>query len=127
MKKLMMLCAVAVAFVAHSENVQCDKANKECCDKQAKCEAAKKSETKKCEAKKRDAKKAKKIGKKVAVKIALEHAGVKREDTRDLSCELDREDGVLVYDIEFEAGNMEYDYEIDAMSGKVLKSWKERD
>lgn len=67
------------------------------------------------------------IGKEAAINAALAHAGVKRSEVRDLSCELDRENGVLVYDIEFEVGRMEYDYDIDAATGAVLKAWKERD
>ena len=67
------------------------------------------------------------IGKEAAINAALAHAGVKRSEVRDLSCELDRENGVLVYDIEFEVGRMEYDYDIDAATGAVLKVWKERD
>ena len=67
------------------------------------------------------------IGREKAISIALNHAGVKRSDVRELDCELDRENGVLVYDIEFEVGNMEYDYDIDAKTGAVLKAWKERD
>ncbi len=67
------------------------------------------------------------IGKAKAIEIALTHAGVKRSDVRDLDCELDRENGVLVYDIDFEVGDMEYDYDIDAKTGAVLSSWKERD
>ena len=36
--------------------------------------------------------------------------------------ELDRDDGRLVYEIEFHVGRTEYDYEIDAASGTVLKA-----
>ena len=69
----------------------------------------------------------KKIGRDKAIEIAFAHADVKKSDVRDLECELDRENGILVYDIEFEVGNMEYDYEINAATGEVVKAWKSRD
>ena len=31
------------------------------------------------------------------------------------------EDGILVYEVEFKSGNMEYDYEINAATGAILK------
>ena len=40
---------------------------------------------------------------------------------------LDDEDGKLVYEIEFKSGNMEYDYEIDARTGAILKHEAELD
>ena len=45
----------------------------------------------------------------------------------DMDIELDDEDGKLVYEIEFKSGNMEYDYEIDAVSGAILKHEAELD
>jgi SagB-type dehydrogenase family enzyme len=67
------------------------------------------------------------IGREAAVRAALQHAGIDRAAARDLDCELDRENGRMVYEVDFEAGGMEYDYDIDAKSGAVLKSKKERD
>ncbi|MBQ8752787.1 MAG: PepSY domain-containing protein, partial [Clostridia bacterium] len=58
---------------------------------------------------------------------ALAHAGVKAADIRDYGCELDREDGVLVYDIEFSAGDWEYEYRIDATTGKVLEGERDKE
>ena len=40
-------------------------------------------------------------------------------------CELDRDDGRQIYEIEFWAGRVEYDYEVDAASGNVLKQEQE--
>ena len=37
------------------------------------------------------------------------------------------EDGTLIYEVEFKSGNMEYDYEIDAASGAILKHETELD
>lgn len=57
--------------------------------------------------------------------IALNHAGFTEGDIRGYRAELDRERSGLVYEIEFVAGNYEYDYEVDAVSGAVLKAEKE--
>ena len=66
------------------------------------------------------------IGEARAKEIAFAHAGVAAADARKLEVETDREGGKLIYQIEFKAGNMEYDYEIDAHSGKILHWDKER-
>ena len=60
-----------------------------------------------------------------AKEIALAHAGV--TEARFDDAELDKEKGVVVYEIEFYADGFEYDYEIDAVSGNVLGSEKEFD
>lgn len=62
-----------------------------------------------------------------AIDIALKHAGVKSDQVRDLDAELDKDDGTVHYDVDFEADGYDYDYEIHAESGKILKSKKERD
>ena len=61
------------------------------------------------------------IGYAKAKSIALDHAGVSENQAYDMDIELDDEDGTLVYEIEFKSGNMEYDYEIDAATGAILK------
>ena len=61
------------------------------------------------------------IGYAKAKSIALNHAGVSESKAYDMDIELDDEHGKLVYEIEFKSGNMEYDYEIDASSGAILK------
>ncbi len=53
---------------------------------------------------------------------ALKHAGVSESDISRYQIELDRDDGRVVYEIEFHAGRTEYDYEIDATTGAVLKA-----
>ena len=50
----------------------------------------------------------------------LEHAGVAAADTVFINVELDYDDGMRVYDVEFFSGNKEYDYKIDAASGAIL-------
>ena len=57
-----------------------------------------------------------------AKEIALADAGVKASAVVFIRAELDRDDGRMVYDVEFYSGSKEYDYEIDAASGDIL-SW----
>ena len=52
---------------------------------------------------------------------ALAHAGLAAADVTFIMAELDRDDGRLVYDVEFyTADYKEYDYEIDAATGDVV-------
>ena len=67
------------------------------------------------------------IGYAKAKSIALNHAGVSENQAYDMDIELDDEDGKRVYEIEFKSGNMEYDYEINAASGAILKHEAEID
>ena len=67
------------------------------------------------------------IGHAKAKSIALNHAGVSENQAYDMEIELDDEDGKLVYEIEFKSGNMEYDYEINAATGAILKHEAEID
>ena len=67
------------------------------------------------------------IGYTKAKSIALNHAGVSESKAYDMDIELDDEDGTLVYEVEFKSGNMEYDFEIDAASGTILKHEAELD
>ena len=67
------------------------------------------------------------IGYAKAKSIALNHASLSENQAYDMDIELDDEDGKLVYEIEFKSGNMEYDYEIDAASGAILKHEAELD
>lgn len=57
-----------------------------------------------------------------AKSIALAQAGVDSTKATFTSCELDRESGILLYDLEFVADGIKYEYDIDAMNGKVLKA-----
>ncbi|MBR3817432.1 MAG: PepSY domain-containing protein [Clostridia bacterium] len=62
-----------------------------------------------------------------AAQIALSHAGLKKADVREFECELDYERGAKVYEVSFDYGRYDYEYEIDAVSGKILRNHKERD
>lgn len=60
-----------------------------------------------------------------AKSLAYEHAGVKAADVKFSKAELDRDDLIVHYDVEFVAGRYEYEYEINAESGKVIASDRE--
>ena len=59
--------------------------------------------------------------------IAFNHAGVTADKVYGLKVERDRDDGVVTYDVEFKADGVEYEYEIHAVSGKILEYDSERD
>ena len=56
-----------------------------------------------------------------AKEIALNHAGILKEDATFLRAERDGENGKAVYEVEFYSKDKkEYDYEIDANTGEIL-------
>ena len=62
------------------------------------------------------------IGEAAAKNAALTHAGIKESDTHYCNSWLEYENKLpAYYEVEFMAGNIEYDYEIDLYSGTVLK------
>ena len=67
------------------------------------------------------------IGYAKAKSIAMNHAGVSENEAYDMDIELDDEDGILVYEVEFKSGGMEYSYEINAATGAILKHETELD
>lgn len=62
------------------------------------------------------------IGAEAAENAALAHAGVSRTGAGRIQCELDQDDDRWFYEIEFRSGSLEYEYEIDAATGGVLKA-----
>ena len=60
-----------------------------------------------------------------AKSISLDHASVKAADVKFIKAELDRDDLVVHYDVEFVSGKFEYEYEINAKSGKIIAFSKE--
>lgn len=60
------------------------------------------------------------IGKAKAKAVALKDAGVSESKTTGLRVERDYDDGRLEYNVDFRVGNKEYEYEIDAKTGKIL-------
>lgn len=69
--------------------------------------------------------KSKYITAKKAKNIAYKDAGVKASAVYSLVCKRDNDDGRVIYDIDFNAGNYEYDYEINAKSGKIIEKDKD--
>ena len=67
------------------------------------------------------------IGQEKAKQAAISHAGASADKLTEYEIELDFEHGVMVYEVEFKCEGFEYDYEIDAITGAVLKSEKEPD
>lgn len=57
-----------------------------------------------------------------AKEIALADAGVKAADAVFLRAQLDWDDGRAEYEVEFYSGNVEYDYDIDAVTGAIRSS-----
>ena len=61
------------------------------------------------------------IGQDEAKAIAFRDAGVTEDQVSRLEVELDYEDGRMVYEVEFYLGQVEYDYDIDAKTGRIVK------
>jgi len=60
-----------------------------------------------------------------ALEIALSHAGVDKSSVREVETEFDSEaNEASHYDIEFKSNGHEYEYEIDAINGNVIKNNK---
>ena len=60
-----------------------------------------------------------------AQEIALEHANLAASEVVMEKIELDYDDGIYVYEVEFVSGGYEYEYKIDAKTGEILESEKE--
>ena len=71
------------------------------------------------------ANKTKKISADKAKRIALGDAKLAEKDVTFVKVELEFEDNRLVYDVEFYSGNVEYDYDIDAVSGAIVSADKD--
>ena len=65
------------------------------------------------------------IGKDKALEIALSDAGVSSVTWSEV--EMDYDDGFMTYEVEFTYNNREYDYEINATTGDIIKSDREYD
>jgi uncharacterized membrane protein YkoI len=90
----------------------------------AKAEAEKEkaeAEKAKAEAEKAKTKTTKDIGVDKATTIALKDAGLSKGDVKFTKQSPGEDDGVRIYEIEFTSGGTEYEYNIDAATGKILE------
>ncbi len=62
------------------------------------------------------------IGEDRAKKIALDHAGRTEGAVERLRVKLDRDDGRMIYEVDFREDRMEYEYEIDAIDGTIRQA-----
>lgn len=65
------------------------------------------------------------VGEDKAVEAALTAAGLDRSQIGGLKSEIDYDNGSMVYEIEFVSGGVEYEYEINASTGEVVKAESE--
>ena len=61
------------------------------------------------------------IGKEKVKEIVLDKAGLKKDDVDFVKVELDYDDGIWKYEVEFRHNHKEYDAEVKADDGKILK------
>lgn len=66
------------------------------------------------------------IGSEVAKNAALAHAGLTADQVTVSKVEFDMEDGRMVYEVEFWADGVEYEYDVDAATGEIVKNRTER-
>lgn len=67
------------------------------------------------------------IGGDKAKEIALSHAGVAADSIGELEIDLDYEKATMCYELEFSSAGYEYEYDINATTGEVVKNQKNRD
>lgn len=66
------------------------------------------------------------IGAEAAKTAALKHAGFSASQVTFLDAEYDYDDGRMIYEVEFHVNGTEYDYDIDALTGAVVKYQSEK-
>ena len=62
------------------------------------------------------------IGYESALAAALSHAGMDSSQVSGTEVEMDCENGVIVYEVDFKYGGQEYEYEINASTGEIMVS-----
>ena len=62
-----------------------------------------------------------------AKEAALKHAGLSESQISDVDVDLDRDNGKLIYEVDFNSDDTEYDYDIDAETGEVISADKSKD
>lgn len=115
------ICAKSVQYRTNEQN------GEQTAEKKSEEKTEKKSEEKQTSSETKAEESSSLIGVDRAKSIALEHAGLSESDVKFSKAKLEKDDGKRIYEIEFHVGNMEYEYEIDAKSGKILDYDKEYD
>ncbi len=67
------------------------------------------------------------ISRDAALAAALSHAGLDSSRVSGVEVEMDSENGSIIYEVEFNNGGLEYEYEIDAVSGNIIYGGKDAD
>ncbi len=62
-----------------------------------------------------------------AKQIALSHAGLNENDVSFKKVKLDKDEGIYEYEVEFYSGRFEYEYSINAKTGKIIDFEKDID
>lgn len=65
------------------------------------------------------------IGKEKAKSIVLAHSAVAENSITGYKVKTDTDNGISIYEIEFKSGDYEYDYDINAVTGAIIKSKKD--
>ena len=66
------------------------------------------------------------IGETAAKEAALSHAGVSEADVCWLKADFDSDDGIYLYELEFAANGVKYDYDVNALTGDIVKFEEEQ-
>ena len=67
------------------------------------------------------------IGEEKAKELALKKAGIGAEGVKFDRVELDHDDGLWQYEVDFRHGDIEHDIDINAENGEIISFEKERD
>ncbi len=67
------------------------------------------------------------IGYENALAAAIADAGADASQVSDSDVEMDCENGAIIYEVEFKYGGQEYEYEVDAVTGSIVKSEADAD
>ncbi len=62
-----------------------------------------------------------------ALDAALKHAGLDKSQVSNVDVDLDRDNGKLIYEVDFNSGTREYDYDINAETGEVISADQSKD
>lgn len=65
------------------------------------------------------------IGEQAAMDAAYAHAGVTAADVVRSNTRLDWEDGIMVYEVDFDTAGFEFEYDVNAETGDIIKNEKE--